>query len=89
MNMLLFSSGIDLIVLIISYLFWNKSRDKQFLWFVYTGIIVTTVDFIRVILYPSLPLTFLLISRGVSIIFDLLIILLVLKILFIRKDRNS
>lgn len=79
---------IDLVLVFVSYFFWNKSRDKHFLWFLWMSIVVVIIDLSKIVLYPSLSPTFLLVSRGFSIIFDILVILLVLKILFKKKENK-
>ena len=73
---------IDILLVIASYFFWNKFKDRQFLWFMWISVIAVLMDLSKIIFYPNLSPTFLMITRGFFIIFDLLIVLIVLKILW-------
>lgn len=80
---------VDLMLITASYFFWNKSRDKDYLWFMWISVVATLVDLAKIIFYPALPPVFLIVSKLFSIIFNFLIILIVLKILFKKSSHSN
>lgn len=84
MDIDIFKGFILLLLLIISFFYWNKSKDKGWLWFTWIGIVTFLLKLIDILIkyYYSVSAQFKFTFDIVSIILNSIIVALIILVLW-------